>query len=68
MIQLVVNGESNTFSDSITTLEDIRLHYGFAPNTVIMDLNGELFKDEGFLGKSIQQNDRLEIVHFMGGG
>ena len=68
MVCLVVNGESTTFLDSVSTLEDIREHYNFKPNTVIMELNGELFKDDDFSTQKIQENDTLEIVHFMGGG
>ena len=67
-MKLVVNGNTVEFPNSLSTLEDIRSHYGFKPNTVIMEHNGSLYKDKDFKIVLISENDTLEIVHFMGGG
>ena len=67
-MQLVVNGKPSQLSDDIATLEDIRVYYGLKPNTVIMELNGSLYKDPEFHTTLLSDNDILEIVHFMGGG
>ena len=67
-MKLVVNGKLIELPHSLSTLEDICSHYAFKPDTVIMELNGSLYKDKDFKTTLISENDRLEIVHFMGGG
>ena len=41
---------------------------GHAPNTVVVEHNEHILAREAFAQTFLQQGDKLEIVHFVGGG
>jgi len=66
-MQLVINGVSRPVPDGLTvaTLID---HLGMKSDRVAVELNREIVPRNRWNDTSLGENDRLEIVHFVGGG
>jgi sulfur carrier protein len=54
-------GDPSTLDAVITALE-------LKPDRIAVELNGEIVRRAAWPETSIRSNDRLEIVHFVGGG
>lgn len=64
---LTVNGEAREFTD-ISTLSDLVSHLGMKPDRVAVELNRELISRDRWAAQQLSHGDKLEIVHFVGGG
>jgi thiamine biosynthesis protein ThiS len=64
---LTINGENRDF-DNITTLSDLVSHLGMKPDRVAIELNRELIRRDRWPQTKLSDGDKLEIVHFVGGG
>jgi len=66
-MQLTVNGESHTFPGPMTLLGLIE-HFGLEPRKVAIERNLEIVPRSVYGQTQLGEGDRLEIVHFVGGG
>ncbi len=66
-MKLVVNGEDREFS-SIATVSALLEQLGMKPDRVAVELNRELVSRERWDKTRLSDGDKLEIVHFVGGG
>jgi thiamine biosynthesis protein ThiS len=66
-MNVIINGESKRF-DSATTLADLIDQLGMKPDRVAVELNRELVPRERWATTWVADGNRLEIVHFVGGG
>ena len=64
----IINGKKMTLPEKVTSLRELCRHFKLEPCTVIVELNGTLYKEEAFSEVLLSTNDTIEIVHFMGGG
>jgi len=64
---LTINGEDRDLPN-ITTLADLVSHLGMKPDRVAIELNRELVRRERWPETKLSSGDKLEIVHFVGGG
>jgi len=64
---LTINGEEREF-DSIKTLSDLITNLGMKPDRVAVELNRELVPRDRWPATALSNGDKLEIVHFVGGG
>ena len=64
---LTINGESREFA-SVSTLSDLVAQLGMKPDRVAVELNRELIPRDRWSETKLAAGDRLEIVHFVGGG
>ena len=64
---LTINGENRDF-DGITTLSDLLSRLGMKPDRVAIELNRELIRRDHWSETKLSNGDKLEIVHFVGGG
>ena len=64
---LTINGENREFN-SISTLSDLVAQLGMKPDRVAIELNRELIRRDHWAGTKLANGDKLEIVHFVGGG
>ena len=64
---LTINGEARQFT-SLTTLSDLVSELGMKPDRVAIELNRELIRRERWAETKLSNGDKLEIVHFVGGG
>jgi thiamine biosynthesis protein ThiS len=64
---LTINGEDREFS-SIQTLTELIAQLGMKPDRVAVELNRELIRRDCWSQTKLSDGDKLEIVHFVGGG
>jgi sulfur carrier protein len=67
LMNLIINGEENEFS-SVSTLSGLLDHLRMKPDRVAVELNRELIPRNQWATTQLSDGDRLEIVHFVGGG
>ena len=66
-IRVQVNGAERAVPAGLAVdalLEHLRLH----PRMVVVEHNGEILRREALADVSVNEGDRLELVHFVGGG
>jgi thiamine biosynthesis protein ThiS len=66
-MKLTINGESREF-DALSTLSDLVAQLGMKPDRVAVELNRELVPRKSWAETRLSEGDKLEIVHFVGGG
>ena len=64
---LIINGEDRQFV-SISTVSTLLEQLNMKPDRVAVELNRELLPRDRWVATQLQDGDRLEIVHFVGGG
>jgi thiamine biosynthesis protein ThiS len=66
-MQLILNGEKREFADglSLSALVD---QLGTKPERVAVELNDTIVPRGRWFQTALKEGDRLEIVHFVGGG
>jgi thiamine biosynthesis protein ThiS len=64
---LTVNGEDREFPEPLT-LTGLLEQLSLASTRVAVERNGVIVPREQFAGLSLEEGDRLEVVHFVGGG
>jgi len=65
-MKLTINGENQVFSAE--TLGTLVEQLGMKPDRVAIELNREIVPREQWPQTQLHDGDRLEIVHFVGGG
>lgn len=66
-MKLIINGEEREFG-ALTTLSDLLGQLGLKPDRVAVELNRDLISRDRWAKTPLSEGDRLEIVHFVGGG
>lgn len=66
-MQVVVNGEPQEISPECTVFQLLQSQ-GVTLKAAVVELNGEILKQEHWQNTLLQASDRLEILVFMGGG
>ena len=66
-MQVTVNGESRVLASALT-VEDFVRNLGIDPRKVAVERNLEIVPKSTFGAVMVEDGDRLEIVHFIGGG
>jgi sulfur carrier protein len=66
-MQVVINGEGREIPDNLS-IEELLRHLQLRTERVAVERNREIVKRERWGAVQLQEGDRLEIVHFVGGG
>jgi len=66
-MNLLINGEGREFSSGMT-LAALVEHLGMKPDRVAVELNLQIISRVAWADTTLKDGDRLEIVHFVGGG
>jgi thiamine biosynthesis protein ThiS len=64
---LHINGEQRDFPDGLT-LAALVAQLGMKPDRVAVELNLEIVSRAQWETTSLKNGDKLEVVHFVGGG
>jgi sulfur carrier protein len=64
---LILNGEAREFP-ALADLAALISHLGMKPDRVAVELNRRIIPRAEWPATPLQDDDRLEIVHFVGGG
>lgn len=69
-MKLHINGEDRTFNDAPTvfTLAALVERLGMKPDRVAVELNRDIVPRDRWAQTELAEGDRLEVVHFVGGG
>jgi thiamine biosynthesis protein ThiS len=66
-VKLTINGEEKSFADGLSLVALVE-KLGMKPDRVAIELNREIVARDRWPSTMLQDGDRLEIVHFVGGG
>ena len=66
-MDIVLNGEPRSLANPLTVLELLQGE-GLGERRVAVEVNGEIVPRSRHAGHALQQGDRIEIVHALGGG
>ncbi|APB71013.1 thiamine biosynthesis protein ThiS [Paenibacillus polymyxa] len=67
-MKLTINGQSLTFSNRITHVDQLLHELDVKVKTVVVELNRRILTREDHNEAVLKDGDCLEIVHFVGGG
>ncbi len=67
MAKIQLNGKK-VIINSNYSLSDLIKKYKLSSNKVAIEYNGKIISKENFKKKLLKNNDKVEIVHFIGGG
>src|SRR5262249_1902581 len=66
-MRLTINGEERAFLQQLTVL-DLLGELGLDPRKIALERNLEIVPRSAYAATALGEGDRLEIVHFIGGG
>ena len=66
-MRIVVNGKPVECGEG-TNLNGLIVQLGFKPQAVVVERNRELVPGDDFARTCLEEGDRLELLHFVGGG
>jgi len=66
-LNIYVNGESKEFSDNLP-LSQLIQQLELPPQRIAIELNREVVRRNAWDSTVLRNDDRVEIVHFVGGG
>jgi len=66
-MKIIVNGQKKSFSDSPTLKEAVE-QFSQCPLRVIAEVNGTIIKQTQWEQTTLNDNDTVELVGFVGGG
>jgi thiamine biosynthesis protein ThiS len=66
-LRVRLNGESREVTDP-TSLAQLIITLGLKPEQVAVELNHIVVRRASWENTMLQDNDKIEIVHFVGGG
>lgn len=64
---IVVNGTS-VDPNGAKTISDLLLNLKIESATVVIEKNGVILDKDGWSSMPVEDNDRLEVIRFVGGG
>jgi len=67
-MRLQINGEQRDFAGERLTLAALVEQLGMKADRVAIELNRDIVARERWSATELSDGDRLEIVHFVGGG
>ncbi len=66
-MQIRLNGENRELAETCT-LEELVRELSLVPQRVAIELNGRVVRRDLWAETILSEGDRVEIVHFVGGG
>ena len=66
-MKVVINGEKKEITDGMTILDMIQ-SLRLKPERIAVELNRRVLERENYVGQRINENDRIELLRFLGGG
>jgi sulfur carrier protein len=67
-MELLINGQNVEVPNSVTTVSELLAHFGLEQKVVIVELNQQILEKSSHAEARITKGDRIEMVHFVGGG
>ncbi|WP_438350035.1 sulfur carrier protein ThiS [Paenibacillus sp. FA6] len=67
-MKLQINGEQVEVSNNCKTVVDLLVYFGLESKVVIVEWNQHILEKSDHETTCLTDGDRIEIVHFVGGG
>ncbi|CAM4320199.1 sulfur carrier protein ThiS [Paenibacillus phoenicis] len=67
-MQVRLNGKETTINESCVTLADLLAEPPWKDRKLLVELNGTVIRKEDYDVTPLSDGDRIELVHFVGGG
>jgi sulfur carrier protein len=67
-MKLQINGDQLEVPASVKTITDLLLHLQLHDQVVIAEVNEEIISNDKQNETEISENDKIELVRFVGGG
>lgn len=68
IVQVQINGEPREFSHSSLRLSELVEQLSLAPQRIAIEVNRQIVRRADWEHTEVSDGDRVEIVHFVGGG
>jgi thiamine biosynthesis protein ThiS len=66
-MQVTINGETKEITDELN-LDELLKHFSLPAERVAIELNKEVVRKKDWEIVKIAEGDKLEVIHFVGGG
>jgi len=66
-MKIIINGKEQEFKSGTTILDCIK-HFNFDLQKIVVEKNLEIIKKDDFEKTLLNENDKIEILRFVGGG
>ena len=67
MAKIQLNGKKVKIQRNLS-IKDLIKKYGLKENKIAIELNGTILPKDHYKNKKVKNNDKIEIVQFIGGG
>ena len=67
MIKIFINGESKELNEQVNLTELLK-YFSLPTERVAIELNQAVVRKKDWENIQIKENDKIEVVHFVGGG
>ncbi|MDQ3668324.1 MAG: sulfur carrier protein ThiS [Acidobacteriota bacterium] len=67
ILKLRINGEGREFVDNLS-LKELVTQLDLSPERIAIELNQDVVRRADWSSTVLNENDQVEIVHFVGGG
>ncbi|MCQ6275035.1 sulfur carrier protein ThiS [Bacillus sp. V3B] len=67
-MSIVLNGKNVVLPEEVTSIQRLLTHYDLENRIVVVELNKEIILKEQYETMNLSHGDRVEIIHFVGGG
>ncbi|MGF9696999.1 MULTISPECIES: sulfur carrier protein ThiS [Paenibacillus] len=67
-MNIIVNGQSMEVEDHLNRVDQLLHSFNLQVKTVVVELNRQILMRENHATTVLRDGDRIEIVHFVGGG
>ena len=67
-MQITVNGDEIKIAKGVQTVQDLLVSFQLLNKGAIVELNQEILDKKEYETRRLANKDRIEIVHFVGGG
>jgi sulfur carrier protein len=68
IMKLQINGEERSFDPAVPTLAALVEALAMKPDRLAIELNREIVPRDRWSDTALNDGDKLEVVHFVGGG
>lgn len=68
IVQVQINGEPREFGETPLRLSELVERLSLAPQRIAIEVNRQLVRRADWEQTEVHDGDRVEIVHFVGGG
>ncbi|MEO2258422.1 sulfur carrier protein ThiS [Paenibacillus amylolyticus] len=67
-MNIIVNGQRMEIEDRLNRVDKLLQSFDLPVKTVVVELNKHILTREYHESTALREGDRIEIVHFVGGG